>query len=177
VFGLGLVFVAILVPLLFLALERWVHLIWQRNREERRIGQTIAYFHTPASEGTSPHDANPSMQTADLVGSKVVFDGLAPCPPNGDLVVYDVMPYERTERNVSNLFPVFDPPFLKPVIAQLPGSRAMNAAAVTVMPAPKDMPPRAPQTSAGRDPAGSRPGGRQCRRSRPPRRQAHRLPV
>jgi hypothetical protein len=141
--GLVWVFGAILGPLLCFVLDHWVHLIWQRSREERLIGQTVAYFHRPASESNPPHGANPGLtilRTVDLTDSKDILDGLAPCLPNGDLVVYDAMSYDQTERNISNLFPEFAPTFLKPVIAALPVLQAMNPVAVTIMHAAEDIP-------------------------------------
>jgi len=61
VLGLAGVFVAILVPLLWLALDHWVRLMWRRKREECLIGQTVAYFHKPASESNPPHGVNPGV--------------------------------------------------------------------------------------------------------------------
>jgi len=104
--GLAWVFGAILVPLLCLALERWLRSVWQRKREEHLIQQTIAYLHKPASETNPRHGANPGLtvSTAEFTDSKSIFDGLAPCVPKGDLAVCGAMRYEQTERNIPSLF-------------------------------------------------------------------------
>jgi len=115
--GLEWVFGAILVPLLCLMLEQWLRVIGQRRREERLVGQTIAYLHRAAP----PQGANSrlTMPTADFTDYKAMLDGLAPCPPNGDLVAYDALPHEQTGRSISNLLTEFASTFLHPVIGPM----------------------------------------------------------
>ena len=112
--GLEWVFGAILAPLLCVVLDQWVHVIWQRKREERLMGQTIAYLHRAASElSTQDGNSRLTMRTADFTDYKLMLDGLAPCPPNGDLVAYDALPHEQTERSL-NLFTGFASTLLQP---------------------------------------------------------------
>jgi len=119
--GLEWVFGAILAPFLCLMLEQWARVIWRRRTEERQVRQTIAYLHSTATGRDSPQDANSrlTMRTADFTDYKAMLDGLAPSPPNGDLVAYDALPHEQAEQSISNLFMEFASTFFDPVIGPM----------------------------------------------------------
>jgi hypothetical protein len=92
-------------------------LIWQRRSEERVMEQTIAYLTSAAFESNvqQKSDSRLIMRTADFTDYKAMLDNVAPCPPNGDLVAYDTILHEHTERSIANLFPQFASAFLQPV--------------------------------------------------------------
>jgi len=56
------------------------------------------------------------MRIADFRDYEAMLDGLAPSPPNCDLVAYDTSPHEQTERSLSNLFTAFAATLLEPVV-------------------------------------------------------------
>ena len=112
--GLEWILGAILVPLLSLVLDHWVRVIGQRRRAECLIGQTMAYLQRAASESKPQQDANArlTMLAADFT-DKAMMDGLSPSPPNSDLVAYDTLPNDQTERSMSDRQPAFVRAFLQ----------------------------------------------------------------
>jgi len=117
--GLEWVFGAFLVPLLCLAVCRWACVIRDRKEEERLMGQTIAYLHKAASESGQDVNSGRTTRTAGFTDYNAMLDGLAPCPPNGDLVAYDALLHERTARSITNLFTAFASTFLRPVVGPM----------------------------------------------------------
>lgn len=77
----------------------------------------MTYFHRSAPESIPPPDLHPrlAIRTVEFPDSEGIVDGLMPCLPNGDLVVYDAMPYEPIAQGVSNVFLESGGTYVRPV--------------------------------------------------------------